>query len=150
MYQSLLYFNSNFPEILQKPALLQIMPNRRQTITPTNDSLVWWHTYASLGLNVLKMRNQFQNIRIKYNCIYPTEYSSNSIPSTFASASTTVAIFVCEPIRICIRCASHSTVLIRITSYYFAVRDSKVNSYEIGIWDPAQRLVLLIFACLSI
>ena len=32
----------------------------------------------------------------------------------------TVANFVCEPIRIGIRCASHSTVLIRITSYKFA------------------------------
>ena len=57
---------------------------------------------------------------------YQTTTRHNKVPTIYINRETyscprpTVANFVCEPIRIGIRCASHSTVLIRITSYYFA------------------------------
>ena len=65
---------------------------------------------------------------------------------TLVMPRPTVANVVCEPIRIGIRCTSHGTVLIRFTSYYFAVTFVLVrrpirmfwNVQNIGI-GPANR-----------
>ena len=57
------------------------------------------------------------NVWLNVNHFTRPFFNSNHMLSPSLCPRPTVANFVCEPIRIGIRCASHSTLLIRITSY---------------------------------
>ena len=57
-----LHFDWNFTEVCSQGSIEQyasigsdngLAPNRRQAIIWTNDGLIWWRIYASLGLNEL-------------------------------------------------------------------------------------------------
>ena len=73
------YLNSNFTEFLALRVQMTInqycsdnglASNRQQAIIRTNDGLVYWHTYTSLGLNELKWNIiGFSSDKITCHCI---------------------------------------------------------------------------------
>ena len=86
-----------------------------------------WYKTGFVSRQVLHLLSKLQNwicpktgqykaciLKPRYGLLNPNPDSQTLCPRP------TVANVVWEPIRIGIRCASHSTVLIRITSYYFA------------------------------